>query len=244
MKTKGFLLALTVMAGMLTAAGCSDMSSQVNKIEKKFDRAAEESVSEESETDENTEESETEEVPSEKSALQQAREEAKNEAVANADSEEEQADEAVSSDSDTQTAAEELYKKSCDTFWGTLINCTYQLDESDQSGEGVRVVDFDSLDALKEKYMEVFAEPDPAIDEKYFEENGKLYCRDGARGANIYYKSTELIPVKVTDSMAEYTAVSYYSDPETNEPMDKQSYDFKMMDMGDGWRTAEFTLPY
>ncbi len=242
MKTRGILLALTILAGALSAVACSDGTAEVSRIEKKLDRIAEDSISDEEDTAEQTEEDETED-DSDKTAVQKAREEARNEAGANADGEE-QGDDAVSADSDTQAAAEELYQKSCDTFWGTLINCTYQLDESDQSGEGVRVVDFDSIDALKDKYMEVFAEPDPTIDEKYFEENGKLYCRDGGRGANIYYKSTELIPVKVTESMAEYTAVSYYSDPDTNEPMDKQSYTFKMMNMGDGWRTADFTLPY
>ena len=243
MKTRGILLALTILTGVFAATACSDMTSEVSRISKKYDRAAEESVSEEaSSSEEQTVETEAEET-SEKSALQQAREEARNEADANAE-ENDTEEEAVSSDSDTQAAAEELYQKSCDTFWGTLINCTYQLDENDQSGEGIRVADLDSLEALKEKYTEVFAEPDPTIDEKYFEENGKLYCRDGARGANIYYRSTELIPVKVTDFIAEYTAVSYYSDPDTNEPMDKQSYSFKMVDLGDGWRTAEFTLPY
>ena len=242
MKAKGIILALTILTGVLAMTACSDQTQQVNRAEKKFDRMADESVSEEvSDEQEQTASAEAEDT-SDKTALQKAREEAKNEAEANGS--DENAEETPSSDSDTQSAAEELYNKSCETFWNTLIVCGYQLDENDQSGEGVRVVDFDSLDALKEKYTEVFAEPDPTIDQKYFEENGKLYCRDGARGANIFYRSTELIPVKVTDFMAEYTAVSYYSDPDTNEPMDKKSDSFKMIDLGDGWRTAEFTLPY
>ena len=250
MKIRGILMAVTVLMGMAAAAGCNDEStSSISRVEKRNESSVAEvstTLDESAEGSDSSSEgdSDTAQDTTEKSAAQKAREEAREQAAEIQETRSDEEQEAPAGDEDTQKTAEEMFKKSCDTFWDTLINCGYQLDEEDQSGEGVRVVDYDSVDAIKEIYTQVFLEPDPMIDEKYFEENGKLYCRDGARGADMYYRSTELMPVSVKENFAEYTAVSYFADPDTNEPMDKKLHDFKMMKVNGEWRTAEFTLPY
>lgn len=143
----------------------------------------------------------------------------------------------------TETAVK-LHEKSCETQWKYLVDCPYQLDYEDASGEAFCVKGINSLSEITDEYCEVFAEIAPEFSEKYFEENGKVYCRDGGRGGNIYYKGTELILVSSDDNKASFTAVSHYADPETNEPMDSRSYDFEMIKDNEVWKTSVFTLPY
>lgn len=143
----------------------------------------------------------------------------------------------------TQTAAE-LHQKSCETQWKYLFGCPYQLDYDDMSGEAVRITDVNSLSEIIDEYCKVFAGDGSVLNEKYFEKDGKVYCYDGSRGANIYYKGTELILVSSDESSALFTAASHYADPETDDPMDSKSYDFKMIKEDGVWKTAVFTLPY
>ncbi len=144
----------------------------------------------------------------------------------------------------TETAVK-LHEKSCEIQWMYLVDCPYQLDYDDMSENGaVRVNDVDSLSEIISKYCEVFVSEAPELSEKYFEKDGKLYCYDGGRGANIYYKGTELIFVSEDENKASFTAVSHYADPETGEPMDNRAYDFEMVKIDGVWKTSVFTLPY
>ncbi len=140
--------------------------------------------------------------------------------------------------------AVELHKKSCETKWGYILSCPYELDQEDTTENGAcRVIGVDSVEKIKAEYSAVFADSSE-IDEKYFEQDGKVYCNDGGRGVNMYYTGTELITVSESDTEALFTAVSHYADPDTKEPMDSRSYDFKMVNVDGVWKTAEFTLPY
>ena len=132
MKIKGIILALAVAAAVTSMVGCDDKKETVSRNDKKYESIAEESTIEEStESVENTDSTVgSANEDTEKSALQKAREEAANQAGDTESSSEQHTDEA---DGDTQKIAEELHKKSCETFWNTLINCSYQLDEADKS---------------------------------------------------------------------------------------------------------------
>lgn len=145
---------------------------------------------------------------------------------------------------DITEIAVKLHERSCAMQWKYLVNCPYQLDYDDTSGEAVRVTDINSLSEITEEYCKIFAGNGSELLEKYFEEDGKVYCYDGGRGANIYYKGTELILVSSDENTASFTAVSHYADPETNEPMDSKSYDFKMINDNGAWKISVFTLPY
>ncbi len=145
---------------------------------------------------------------------------------------------------DITEIAVSLHEQSCETQWKYLVDCPYELDYEDASGEAFCVKGVSSLSEITAEYCQVFAEIPAEFSEKYFEENGKVYCRDGGRGGNIYYKGTELIFVSSDKNSASFTAVSHYADPETNEPMDSRSYDFKMIKDKEVWKTSVFTLPY
>ena len=124
------------------------------------------------------------------------------------------------------------------------MGCPYQLDYDDTFGEAVRVTDINSLSEITDEYCKIFVGDGSVLFEKYFEKDGKVYCYDGGRGADIYYKGTELILVSSDENSASFTAVSHYADPETGEPMDSKSYDFKMIKEDGVWKTSVFTLPY
>lgn len=255
MKKLRLLLAAVILCGALFT-GCDEEKTEVKKDKNESAVSTEETAAEKTEK---YAETETQKVNSAKETEKETLENSEIEEESSEISEEqESSDDEINEDNDINTIydtysndsssitdiAVELHKKSCETKWNFLISCPYQLDYEDTQGEAFCVMNVDSLSEIIDDYCQVFAGDGAELNEKYFESDGKVYCYDGGRGANIYYKGTELILVSSDENSASFTAVSHYADPETNEPMDSKSYDFKTINDNGTWKTSEFTLPY
>ena len=131
MKIRGILMAVTVLMGMAAAAGCNDEStSSISRVEKRNESSVAEvstTLDESAEGSDSSSEgdSDTAQDTTEKSAAQKAREEAREQAAEIQETRSDEEQEAPAGDEDTQKTAEEMFKKSCDTFWDTLINCGF-----------------------------------------------------------------------------------------------------------------------
>lgn len=254
MKKLKLLLSAVVICGIFFT-GCGDKKEVVDKAKnEKVSSASEESV----------ESTEASKAAAEKKSIEAAETEANaessNDEIEAADDEadeniednvQDEIEENQSSigsysneNSNITDIAVELHQKGCDMQWDYIIGCPYNLDYDDSVDGGYRVTDVDSLQAIIDEYCNVFAGNGEEITQKYFESDGKVYCLEGGRGANIQYKATELMLVSEDENSALFTAVSHYADPETNEPMDSRSYDFKIVNENGTWKIAEFTLPY
>ena len=263
MKTKGMITAIALVCG-LAATGCSDDTmSTLEKNLKNLNSSVSESSSSSddnssSETDKSSDKSDSsqsedkaDEDVSEKSGIEAAKAEARPEEQTRdqSDNDDENAPMVAESfsesdKSDLDQTASELYKACCETTWNMLVNIGYELDYSDMNGDAPRVVGYDSIAQLESEYAQYFTDVSSDISSKYFEADGKLYCHDTGRGADIYYKSTELMLESADSENAVFTAVSYYADPDTGEPMDKKVHTFKMTLTDNGWKASDFTLPY
>lgn len=78
----------------------------------------------------------------------------------------------------------------------------------------------------------------------YFEADGRLYAVVPDTPADPSYSGTELTDVRVEGSRVDFTAVSYYTDPETGEDLPARTAVFSLIAEEDGWKTAALTLPY
>ena len=78
----------------------------------------------------------------------------------------------------------------------------------------------------------------------YFEADGRLYAVVPDTLANPSYSGTELTDVRVEGSRVDFTAVSYYTDPETGEELPTRTAVFSLIAEEDGWKTAALELPY
>ena len=78
----------------------------------------------------------------------------------------------------------------------------------------------------------------------YFEADGRLYAVVPDTPADPSYVGTELTDVRVEGSRVDFTAVSYYTDPETGEDLPTRTAVFSLIAEEDGWKTAALTLPY
>lgn len=81
-------------------------------------------------------------------------------------------------------------------------------------------------------------------EEYYFSANGKLYAVPQDPQPNPSYMGTELTGVKVEGTRVDFTAVSYYVDPETAEELPARTSQFSVVAQEDGWKTAALELPY
>ena len=77
--------------------------------------------------------------------------------------------------------------------------------------------------------------------------NDGVYVNDGTRGADVYYKDTEL--TEITSILGDgeevtFKAVSHYVSPDDNSPMEDKVNDFSIVVEDGSYHVKKFTLPY
>lgn len=157
-------------------------------------------------------------------------------------------------DNEVINAAQALFETACETEWIFTVGSPYELDTSeyvtnDYGWQYYLITDeeIDSFEDVLEDYYEVFS-PDykNTLDELYREQDGKVYCLNGARGSNIFYEGTEVTLITGRDDgEIRFNVVSTYSGGgEDNTPYTEEN-EFIIRRNDDGaWRVSEFKLPY
>lgn len=157
-------------------------------------------------------------------------------------------------DNEVIIAAQALFETACETEWIFTVGSPYKLDTSEYVTNDygwqyylITDVEIDSFEDVLEDYYEVFS-PDykNSLDELYREQDGKVYCLNGARGSNIFYEGTEVTLITGRDDgEIRFNVVSTYSGGgEDNAPYTEEN-EFIIRRNDDGaWRVSEFKLPY
>lgn len=99
-----------------------------------------------------------------------------------------------------------------------------------------------------------------ALQGKFYNYNGELFCSGGARGGNLTYNGCIMKLESQTDDMITYTKTAYYHDAtdEAYNITDNQlpsgktesdydavtTYTFTLVNTADGWRYSEYSLLY
>jgi hypothetical protein len=250
-KTIALILA-SALAASATGCGKEIADSVITKAD-----VSEVSTSE-SETVENSEPSSTENSKETESAADsQTESAAENEEDSNDNSGNEVAyedyqdsDEEISAEGggeDVSSAAQELYRQGMQISFELFCGCPYELDYSNGTSNGYYPITDPSINSVSDiydYYGSVFADTSQLEQSgKYTDIDGTPYCRDSARGADMYYQGTDLVYVSGDDTSASFTAVSHYADPETGEAMDDKSADFSIVKQDGTWKITEFHLP-
>ncbi|MCM1529261.1 MAG: hypothetical protein NC093_04620 [Alistipes sp.] len=157
------------------------------------------------------------------------------------------------SDSEIFEIAESLYASACETEWSFTVGAPFAIDTGIYVENGIGwqffLVTDEGVNSMADVYREyhrVFAEEyADHLDELFIEENGRVYCLNGARGSDIFYSRSELTAIreKSADRVVMTVTDHYDGTDMGGEPYDLDR-DFVMVNSGDGWRAAEFTLPY
>lgn len=152
--------------------------------------------------------------------------------------------------------AQNLHDVACEMAWnyynGTAYNLDYDSIIQDEYGNTYFLIEDDSinsLDDIKEDWLGIFSNKYYPTDfgNKFLEYDGKVYCNDGSRGADIYYDSTEITEItsKSEDGTEVFfNAVSHYVDPNDNSPMEDKVDEFSIILEDGSYHVGKFTLPY
>lgn len=152
--------------------------------------------------------------------------------------------------------ATSLYNIACEMAWNYYNGSPYSLDydtyiEDDYGGVYFLIDDdrIKSLDDVHSDWYEIFSsEENPKdFDGHFIEKNDGVYVNDGTRGADVYYKDTEL--TEITSILGDgeevtFKAVSHYVSPDDNSPMEDKVYDFSIVVEDGSYHVKKFTLPY
>ncbi|MBP3380455.1 MAG: hypothetical protein J6K77_06315 [Ruminococcus sp.] len=156
-------------------------------------------------------------------------------------------------DQEILETAESLYRSACETEWSFTVGSPFALDTANyvENGMGWRFYlvteeGIGSMDDVYREYHKIFAEEyADHLDELFLEENGRVYCLNGARGSDIFYSRSEIVDIREkTEGRVVMTVTDLYDGTDLGEEPYSVDRDFVIVDSGDGWRVAEFTLPY
>lgn len=157
------------------------------------------------------------------------------------------------SDQELLEIAENLYQAACETEWNFTVGSPFELDTANyvENSIGwqfylVTESGINSMDDVYREYHKVFAEDyDDHLSELFLEENGRVYCLNGARGSDIFYSRSEIVSIaEKTGDRAAMTVTDYYDGTDFNEKPYSLDRELVIEKTADGWRVAEFTLPY
>lgn len=149
--------------------------------------------------------------------------------------------------------ASSLYTVACEMYWNYYYGSPYPLDYDeyieDDNGIIYFLIDDSSIQSIQDvldHWNEIFSSNnDSNFDDRFFEQNGKVYINDGSRGANIFYTDTEITEIlSINDDEITFNAVSHYKNPEDNSPMEDESHEFSIILEGNSYHVGKFTLPY
>lgn len=151
------------------------------------------------------------------------------------------------------SAAQKLFESACQTYWGFLINCPYDLDyssyvENDFGWQFYKVTNSDvkSMADVERDFGKVFSSRYPnELSTNYRESNGAVYAINGERGAHLYYSASKITSLDSrTDDEIFFTVENYYDGSDFGDESYSETDTFSMV-LEDGiWKAGKFTLPY
>ncbi len=157
-------------------------------------------------------------------------------------------------DSEIISAGQKLYENACETEFRYHVGCPYNLDynnyiENQYGWPYYLVTDegYTSIADVEKDYYKIFAEErGNDLSEIYMEQDGKLYALDGARGANVFYESSEVTGIiEKTDDKIVFSVDNHYTGDDRNpETPVIETEQFSVIIKNGEWRVAEFYLPY
>lgn len=149
-------------------------------------------------------------------------------------------------------AAQLLFEKACETEWNFTVGTPYAIDESRyiENGYGWRyyLVIEDGVNSVldvKADYRKVFSKDfEDTIDELYMEQDGRVYCLNGARGSDIFYESSEVAEITGRDEgEIRFRVVDHYNHESLDQPYTEER-EFVIVKEDGKWKVAKFKLPY
>ncbi|MCM1132391.1 MAG: hypothetical protein NC340_02865 [Ruminococcus flavefaciens] len=158
------------------------------------------------------------------------------------------------SDEELISAALALFQSACKTEWDYTVGSPYELDTSQtaQNKFGwdcylITTEGINSLADVRADYHRIFSENYPdTLDEVFTEADGRAYCLNGARGADIFYEKSVITAINSrSESEIAFTVTNYYSgDDFGNEPYTSDEDFVISVDSDGAWRVAKFRMPY
>ena len=151
-------------------------------------------------------------------------------------------------------AAQAVYDAACQQQYRFTVGSPYTLDhetyvENDMGWQFYLVTDenINSLADVEADYDKIFSSRyNSAIEEVFMEADGKVYCLDGHRGANIFYSYSQVVSVdKINPDEIFFTVTNYYDPTDINgeEPFTHDAT-FSVVIEDGVWKAGEFLLPY
>lgn len=158
------------------------------------------------------------------------------------------------SDEELIAAALALFQSACKTEWDYTVGSPYEIDMNqtaqNQFGWDCYLITTEGINSLADvraDYHKVFSENyADSLDEVFTETNGRVYCLNGARGADIFYDKSVFTAVNSrSESEISFTVQNSYSgDDFGNNPYVSEDEFVISIDSDGAWRVAKFRMPY
>lgn len=152
------------------------------------------------------------------------------------------------------SAAQLLFESACKTEWDFTVGSPYELDTTQTASNMygwdcylITTEGINSLADIRADYHKIFSESySDKIDEVFTESDGRAYCLNGARGADIFYEKSVVSAVNSrSDNEISFTVDNYYSGDDFGNDDYISSEDFVITIDSDGaWRVLKFRIPY
>lgn len=158
------------------------------------------------------------------------------------------------SDEELISAAAALFESACKTEWDYTVGSPYEVDMNqtaqNQFGWDCYLITTEGVNSLADvraDYHKIFSESySDTLDEVFTEANGRVYCLNGARGADIFYEKSVVTSVNSrSESEIAFTVTNYYSGDDFGGESYTSEDEFVISVDSDGaWRVAKFRMPY
>lgn len=158
------------------------------------------------------------------------------------------------SDEELIAVALALFESACKTEWDYTVGSPYEIDMNqtaqNQFGWDCYLVTTDGINSLADvraDYHKVFSENyADSLDEVFTEANGRVYCLNGARGADIFYEKSVITAINSrSENEISFTVQNSYSGDDFGGEAHAESEEFVISADSDGaWRVAKFRMPY
>lgn len=158
------------------------------------------------------------------------------------------------SDEELIAAALALFESACKTEWDYTVGSPYEIDMNQTAQNQfdwdcylVTAEGINSLADVRADYHKVFSENyADNLDEVFTEADGRVYCLNGARGADIFYEKSVVTAINSrSENEISFTVQNSYSGDDFGGEAHVESEEFVISVDSDGaWRVAKFRMPY
>ncbi|MDE5935916.1 MAG: hypothetical protein K2G83_00705 [Ruminococcus sp.] len=268
---KKFLSISLIVALICTVSSCSNEKTESSSMQSSSESSVETSGTKQSETSKNTEPVTTEQVTESKMTTESVQTIISTDAsivsevqITTASENYEHIDVsegivfdapvAEQSDNELIEAALALFQSACKTEWDYTVGSPYELDMNqtvqNQFGWDCYLVTTEGINSLADvraDYHKIFSENyNDTLDEVFMEANGRVYCLNGSRGADIFYNKSVITSVNSrSESEISFTVMNYFSGDDFGNEAYTMDEDFVIsIDSDDVWRVSRFRLPY